>query len=49
MTQTIVISTHTNLPIGESLLKARLDDLTKNYAFKDTEAGLNDYKNTEFL
>jgi len=30
--------------VGEPLLQPKLNNLTKNYAFKDTEAGLNDQK-----
>jgi len=42
MTQTIVIGTHTNPPVGEPLLLPKQTNFMKTKAFKDTEAGLND-------
>jgi len=45
MTQTIVIGTHTNPPVGEPLLLPKQTNFMKTKAFKDTEAGLNVNKN----
>ena len=44
-TQTVVIDTHTNPPVGEPLLQPKSNNMTKYYTFKDTKAGLNDNKN----
>ena len=47
-TQIVDIGIHTNNAIGEQLLHTILNNLSKNNAFDDTEAGLNDNINTEF-
>ena len=39
-----MIDTHTNPPVGEPLLQPKQTIFKKTKTFKNTKAGLNDYK-----